>query len=78
MRRPISIMADAVPELYSVPRGIAADLTASISLLADNPTPENSQPAPGRPGRHELRAHGYIVTYSIGDEKITIWAITED
>ena len=77
MRRTIHIHPDAVRELYLIPRGIAGELTKLIRALETDPTPANSQPSPGRPGRHEFQALEYVVVYEISEEKITILVIDE-
>lgn len=78
MRKTLYMHPDAIRELYRIPRGVAGELTKVIRLLEVDPTPANSTPAPGRPGRHYLTALGYIVEYEIEEEKLTILVIEKE
>lgn len=72
MRRTIHIHPDALREIYLIPRGAAAELTKLLRALETDPTPENTTPVPGRPGRYELRALGHVTLYEVGETRINI------
>ena len=78
MRRTIHIHPDALREIYLIPRGAAAELTKVLRALEANPTPDNATPAPGRPGRYELRALGYVIVYEVGETRVNILMVDQE
>jgi mRNA-degrading endonuclease RelE of RelBE toxin-antitoxin system len=54
--------------LYSLRHEVAA-LTPILRSLQDNPTPENAEPVPGRPGRYEIQLEGYVLQYNVVTEQ---------
>ena len=78
MRRTIHIHPDALREIYLIPRGAAAELTKILRTLETDPTPNNATPLPGRPGRYELRALGYVTVYEVGETRINILTVEQE
>jgi hypothetical protein len=78
MVRTLFMHPDTMRELYGISRGIVGDLTQAIRVLETNPTPDNSLPDPGRAGRRELRALGYVVTYALEEKRIVILFVEQE
>ena len=55
----------AIQGLYLIPRGIAAEVTAAIKALADNPQPPGCEAVPGRENTYRIMPAGHTVEYEV-------------
>jgi hypothetical protein len=66
--------------MYRVPRGMAADVTATIAALQRLPLPYGISPEPtGKPNAYVITTAGYRVTYELieAEQIIKILSVEE-
>lgn len=61
--------ADAIADLYLIPRGPAAEVTTAIRALQRTPLPDIASPEPtGRPDTYVMTVADHTVTYEVVEE----------
>jgi hypothetical protein len=59
----------ATQQSYAIPRGAAAEVTAAIMALSNNPLPVPAFPAPDLEHTYVLPVAGHYVTYELMESK---------
>lgn len=60
---------EAVRAIYTLPRGVAGEVTAAIKNLLTDPQPPGSEPVPGRDQTFQIQVHGHRVEYELMAEQ---------
>jgi hypothetical protein len=56
---------EAVRAIYTLPRGVAGEVTDAIRQLLVDPRPPKSEPVPGRDQTYQIHVQGHRVEYEL-------------
>ncbi|MCB0111874.1 MAG: type II toxin-antitoxin system RelE/ParE family toxin [Caldilineaceae bacterium] len=60
---------EAVRAIYTLPRGVAGEVTEAIKTLLSDPRPPKSEPVPGRDQTFQIHVQGHRVEYELMEEQ---------